>query len=238
MAQLATNDRQRATPFSRESMHVALPLVGGASDTTLALECHGCKDMRALPLTWSALCFSRRQGSSSLSEDNMTKTVIALLTAGALVASCGRNEPDYEDVADRALDGAGLQAAEADYDADAKVIHVTGTVASEADRQRAGDVVSAAVGSGAQVANEVTVQGGHEETANDFDDAIETRLNNVVQLDAALKESSITFDAAEGIVTITGRVPTAAMKDRVGTLARAEAGVRDVVNSLEVGPKS
>ena len=27
-------------------------------------------------------------------------------------------------------------------------------------------------------------------------------------------------------------------KDRVGTMAKAEAGVRDVVNSLEVGPKS
>ena len=168
----------------------------------------------------------------------MTKTVIALLTAGALVASCGRNEPDYEDVADRALDGAGLQAAEADYDADAKVVHVTGVVTNEADRQRAGDVVSAAVGSGAQVANEVTVQGGHEETANDFDNAIETRLNNVVELDAGLKDHGISFDAVNGVVTITGRVPSVAVKDRVGTLARAESGVRDVVNSLEVGPKS
>jgi osmotically-inducible protein OsmY len=168
----------------------------------------------------------------------MTKTLIALLTAGLLATSCGRNEPDYEDVAERALDGAGLQAAEADYDADAKVIHVTGTVTSEADRQRAGDVVSAAVGSGAQVANELTVEGGHEETANDFDDAIETRLNNVVEMDQALKEHSITFDAVNGVVTITGRVPTVAMKDRVATLARAEAGVRDVVNSLEVGPES
>lgn len=168
----------------------------------------------------------------------MTKLVIALLTAGALVASCGRNEPDYEDVADRALDGAGLQAAEADYDADAKVIHVTGVVASETDRQRAGDVVSAAVGTGAQVANEVTVEGGHEQTANDFDDAIETRLSNVVKLDAALKDHAISFDASQGVVTITGRVPTVEMKDRVGTLARAESGVRDVVNSLEVGPKS
>jgi osmotically-inducible protein OsmY len=168
----------------------------------------------------------------------MTKTVIALLTAGALVASCGGHQPDYEDVADRALDGAGLQAAEADYDSDAKVIHVTGVVASEADRQRAGDVVSAAIGTGAQVANEVTVQGGHEVTANDFDDAIETRLNNVVKLDAGLKDHAITFDAAQGVVTITGRVPTVEVKDRVGTLARAESGVRDVVNSLEVGPKS
>ena len=168
----------------------------------------------------------------------MIRTVIALLTAGALVASCGRNEPDYEDVADRALDGAGLQAAEADYDATAKVVHVTGTVASEADRQRAGDVVSAAVGSGAQVANEVTVQGGHQETANDFDNAIETRLNNVVELDAGLKDHSIAFDAVNGVVTITGRVPSVAVKDRVDALARAESGVRDVVNSLEVGPKS
>lgn len=168
----------------------------------------------------------------------MTKTLIALLAAGALCTSCGSSEPDYEDVADRALAGAGLQATEADYDADAKVIHVTGTVTSETDRQRAGDVVSAAVGSGAQVANEVTVEGGHEQTADDFDDAIETRLGNLVQLDQALKEHSISFDAANGVVTITGRVPTVAMKDRIGTLARAEAGVRDVVNSLEVGPKS
>lgn len=167
----------------------------------------------------------------------MTKTVIALLTAGAIVAtSCGRGEPDFEDLADRALDGAGLSAADADYDDDAKVVHVTGTVASEFDRQRAGDVVSAAVAGGAQVANEVTVEGGHAETANDLDSGIETRLENVVELDASLKEHSITFDAANGIVTITGRVPSVSAKDRVTTLARAEPGVRDVVNSLEVGP--
>jgi osmotically-inducible protein OsmY len=129
-----------------------------------------------------------------------------------------------------------LQAAEADYDSDAKVVHVTGTVASETDRQRAGDVVIAAVGTGAQVANEVTVQGGHAETANDFDNAIETRLNNVVELDARLNEHAITFDAVNGIVTITGRVPSASVKAQVGTLARNESGVRDVVNSLEVGP--
>jgi osmotically-inducible protein OsmY len=166
----------------------------------------------------------------------MTKTVIALLAAGAITAtSCGRNEPDFEDIADRALASAGLPAAEADYDSDAKVVHVTGTVASETDRQRAGDVVIAAVGTGAQVANEVTVEGGHAETANDFDNAIETRLNNVVELDARLNEQAITFDAVNGVVTITGRVPSAAMKDQVGTLAKNESGVRDVVNSLEVG---
>jgi osmotically-inducible protein OsmY len=167
----------------------------------------------------------------------MTRTVIALLAAGAIAAtSCGRSETDFEEVADRALDNAGLTAAEADYDSDAKVVHLTGTVASESDRQRAGDVVIAAVGSGAQVANEVTVEGGHAETANDFDSAIETRLNNVVELDTRLNEHEIAFDAVNGVVTITGRVPSASEKEQVGTLARNESGVRDVVNSLEVGP--
>jgi osmotically-inducible protein OsmY len=37
------------------------------------------------------------------------------------------------------------------------------------------------------------------------------------------------------VVTITGRVSTLAEKDRVGEMTRKEEGVRDVVNSLEVG---
>jgi osmotically-inducible protein OsmY len=166
----------------------------------------------------------------------MTK-VASLLGTGLLVGSiaCGVGGPDYEDQANKALDGANLDAVDADYDASERVVHVTGTVPSEVDRQRAGDIVEQAVNNGARVANEVTVAGGHEELADDLDGGIETRLENRVELDPTLKDHSISFDANNGVVTISGRVPTASDKERVETMARSEEGVRDVTNALEVG---
>ena len=166
----------------------------------------------------------------------MTK-VGFLLGTGLLVGSiaCGLGGPDYEEQANKALDGANLDAVDADYDASERVVHVTGTVPSEVDRQRAGDIVEQAVNNGARVANEVTVAGGDEEIADDLDGGIETRLENRVELDPTLKDQEISFDANNGVVTISGRVPTASDKERVETMTRSEEGVRDVTNALEVG---
>ena len=187
----------------------------------------------------SATCFLGRV-TVRLMKGVVMKTSRALVGVGlfAAVMACNRNEPNYEGMANDALDKANLSAVDADYDATDPVVHVKRTVTSETDRQRAGDVVQAVLNNQAQVANEVTVEGGHEQTADDFDGAIETRLNNRVDLDAALKDQDITFDANNGIVTITGRVPTAGAKDKVGQMVKDESGVRDVVNALEVGPKS
>ena len=164
----------------------------------------------------------------------MTK-IASLLGTGLLVGSmaCGGG-PDYEEQANKALDGAKLDAVDANYDASERVVHVTGTVPSEVDRQRAGDIVEQAVNNGARVANEVTVAGGDEKIADDLDGGIETRLENRVELDPTLKDHSISFDANNGVVTISGRVPTAGDKERVETMVRAEEGVRDVTNALEV----
>ena len=165
----------------------------------------------------------------------MTK-LASLVGTGLLVGTvaCGMGGPDYEEQANKALDGANLDAVDADYDASERVVHVTGTVSSESDRQRAGDIVEQAVNNGARVANEVTVAGGDERIADDLDGGIETRLENLVELDPALKDHSISFDANNGVVTITGRVPTAGDKERVDKMARSEEGVRDVTNALEV----
>jgi hyperosmotically inducible protein len=166
----------------------------------------------------------------------MTK-VASLVGTGLLVGSiaCGMGGPDFEEQANKALDGANLDAVNADYDASERVVHVRGTVPSELDRQRAGDIVEQAVNNGARVANEVTVAGGHEELADDLDGGIETRLENRVELDPALKDHDVSFDANNGVVTITGRVPTADDKERIETMTRSEEGVRDVTNALEVG---
>jgi hypothetical protein len=107
------------------------------------------------------------------------------VSAGLLVAAaaCGSNQPDYEELANTALDRANLADVDANYDAGDRVVHVTGTVTSEADRERAGQVVEQAVGTGARVANEVMVEGGHAAMADDLDAGIETRLKNLMQED-------------------------------------------------------
>jgi hypothetical protein len=101
---------------------------------------------------------------------------------------------------------------DADYDNDAKTIHLTGTVNTENERQRAADVVQKAVGNGAQVANEVTVANVDEGIADDLDGGLETRLDELVDNEADLKDDSIAFDANNGVITITatsGAAPSA-----------------------------
>jgi osmotically-inducible protein OsmY len=166
------------------------------------------------------------------------KLVLGCFAATMMIASaaCGPRTPDYEKTADTALSSAALDDVEADYDNDAKTIHLTGTVNTENERQRAADVVQKAVGNGAQVANEVTVANVDENTADDLDDGLETRLDELVDNEAELKDDSISFDANNGVLTITGNVGSAAERDRVGDMARSQPGVKDVINSLEVKP--
>jgi osmotically-inducible protein OsmY len=172
-----------------------------------------------------------------LEEDDM-KLALGCLAAATLIATtaCGPKTPDYEKTADTALSSAALDKVDANYDNDAKTIHLTGTVDTENDRQRASDVVQKAVGDGAQVANEVTVANKDEGIADDLDNGIETHLGNLVDQEADLKDDSIDFDANNGVVTITGEVKSSAERDKVGDLARSQPGVKDVVNSLEVKP--
>ncbi len=168
------------------------------------------------------------------------KLAVGCFAAALMIATaaCGPRTPDYEKTADDALSTAALDDVDANYDNDAKTVHLTGTVNTENERQRAGDVVQKAIGTGAQVANEVTVANRNEEIANDFDGALETRLDELVDNEADLKDNSITFDVNNGIITITGDVNSAAERDRVGDLARSQPGAKDVVNSLEVKPNA
>jgi len=152
------------------------------------------------------------------------------------VAACGPRHPDYEKTADNALSSAALDKVNADYDNDAKTIHLKGTVNTESDRQRAEDVVQKAVGNGAHVANEVTVANKDAGIADDLDGGIQTRLKDLVKNEPELKDDNIDFQTNNGVVTISGHVDNTAERDKVGDLARSTPGVRDVVNSLEIKP--
>lgn len=166
------------------------------------------------------------------------RLAVGCFAAAVLIstAACGQRNPDFEKTADEALSSAALDDVDADYDNDAKTIHLTGTVNTENERQRAADVVQKAVGTGAQIANEVTVANKDDAIADDFDGALENRLDELVDNDPNLKDDGISFNANNGVVTITGDVDTTAERDRVGDIARSQPGVKDVVNSLEVKP--
>lgn len=161
-------------------------------------------------------------------------TAIVGIAALASAVACGPKERDYETMSKTALSRAGIENVKSNYDSKAKTVHLSGTVPTTADRDRAGEVATQAVAPYAQVANEVTVEGRDAKTADDLDSGLSTRLENLVDQDKTLQKTDIDFDVKNGIVTIKGNVQTAAQKTQVEQMARSQPGVKDVVNSLEV----
>ncbi|MGE0815784.1 MAG: BON domain-containing protein [Vicinamibacterales bacterium] len=155
-------------------------------------------------------------------------------TLAVTVAACQRS-PDIEGMATGALESAALQdAVDAAYDESTQVVRLTGTVDTSSDRDRALDVVRASVGNRAQIANEIVVTGMQAEMADDLDDGIETRFDTQWKAAPEAKNADVDLRVENGVVTLTGEVPTATAKTRAEEVARSIPGVKDVVNALEV----
>jgi len=151
-------------------------------------------------------------------------------------AACNRG-PDPEDQINKALKAAQLDTVKADWDKDAHVAHLKGTVEQATDRQRAEEVASQAVGTSGRVLNEVTIKDVTDRTAGDLDSGIKARLNDTIKLDQVLRDRDIDFDVNNGVVTVKGDVRTAAEKAKVTDIVKATPGVKDMANALEIKPK-
>lgn len=169
--------------------------------------------------------------------------VAAALTSGACSNTSNTNSgtnaarpADPQKTAEQALKDANLDKVSVDWDKDARVAHLKGTVDTADDRQRAETVASRAVGTSGRVLNEVTIAGNNEKNADDLDGGIKTRLKNLVSEDAVLKQRNIDFDVNNGMVTVKSDVRTAAEKGKVTDLIKTVPGVKDSVNSLEIKP--
>jgi osmotically-inducible protein OsmY len=136
------------------------------------------------------------------------------------------------------LKSANIHDVNVDYDRNAKVVHLKGAVDSATERSRAEQIAQRAVGTSGTVANELTVKGVTDRTADDHDGDIRRELKAKVDNDTALKDRDINFDVNNGVVTIKGDVPTAANKQKVGQMAQSTQNVKDVVNSLDVKPNN
>ena len=167
----------------------------------------------------------------------ITRYGSALAMVLALGAAACNRAPDPENQISKALKDAQLNDVKVDWDKDAHIAHLKGTVDQATDKQRAEDVAAAAVGTSGRVLNEVTIKGMNDKIADDMDGGIKTRLKNMISEDQELKEHEIDFDVNNGVVTVKGSVATAAEKNRVSQIVKNAPGVKDMANALEIKPK-
>src|SRR2546422_975600 len=110
--------------------------------------------------------------------------IVALIVAAALgAAACSRPGPNPTANTEQALKDAKLVDVKVDWDKDAQIAHLKGTVDSVADRQRAEEVANSTVGTSGRVLNEVTVKGVNERTADDLDGRIKSDLKRAINED-------------------------------------------------------
>jgi osmotically-inducible protein OsmY len=162
--------------------------------------------------------------------------VCAALLSSTLLLACNR-QPDVKDQVDRSLKQAKLDDVNVDYDKNAHVVHLKGSVDTPAERQRAEEVATSAVGTAGTVLNELTVKGMNDKTADNQDGQIKDHLKEMVGNDQVLRDRNVDFDVNNGVVTVSGDVRTAAEKTKVSEMVKSASGVKDFANELEVKPK-
>jgi osmotically-inducible protein OsmY len=162
------------------------------------------------------------------------KQLAAVAGMAACISSGCHRGPDTRNNVRQALDHANMQQVQVKVDDDANIVHLQGTVVSLTDRTRAQQVADAVVGTTGRVLNEVTVKGLNDQNAGDLDRAIRKTLDKMVDDDPTLKQRDVNFEVANGMVAITGEVRSADEKNRVGDLAKAAPGVKDVANGLQI----
>ena len=168
----------------------------------------------------------------------VTHTSVAVAFTLALAAgACSTTEaPDPSDRAEQALRDANLSAVNVDWDQEARVAHLKGTVDSTRERERAAAVAETAVGTSGRVLNELTVENVTDKTADDLDGGIRSTLNELVDRDQVLRDRDIDFDVNNGMVTVKGEVRTTAEKTKVSDLVKGAPGVKEFANALEIKP--
>jgi hyperosmotically inducible protein len=160
--------------------------------------------------------------------------VIGAVASAVSVGACQRG-PDVERMAEGAIESAALQdQVDVNFDRSAGVVRLSGTVDSADQRERAADVVRASIGTRAEVANEIVVEGAHAEAADDLDSGIEERFETLLGNSPEINAGDVDLRVENGVVTLSGTVPTDADRTKVEGLVRSIPGVRETVNSVRV----
>ena len=151
--------------------------------------------------------------------------VIRALASAVSVGACQRG-PDVERMAEGALESIAL---EDNVDANSTAPRASsGCLApwiAPTQRTRAADAVKASIGTRAQVANEIVVEGAHAKAADDLDAGIEERFETLMENSPDVDSSDVDLRVANGVVTLTGTVPRDADRTKIEGLVRSIPGV-------------
>ncbi len=163
--------------------------------------------------------------------------VFPLFIAGVL-AGCSINSksPDVADKIRRSLDQSGYKDVSVSQDREKGVITLTGTVASDDDKASVESIAKTNAGSQV-VADEVAVRPPEAESEAkavdaDTDKAIE-KIVDAVLVKNKLKKG-VKYDVKNGVVTLSGDVPSQSRRTQVEKLVSEIPNVRQVVNELDV----
>ena len=138
-----------------------------------------------------------------------------------------------------------LEDSDIDVDTAARVVTLSGTVASEAGRARAVQLARATEGV-KSVNDKLRVAPESDRTARDTADAakaggrrvtdgwIKSKVYAQFLTEDALQESDIDVDVKSGVVTLKGTVNTEAARTRAVAIAKATDGVKNVNDALKV----
>ena len=162
--------------------------------------------------------------------------VAALIFSAPLITACAKNDntPNYESRVKDRLKDANIKDVDANWNKDEHALHLSGKVQAEAEKQRAEVVANEVVGTSGRVVNEVKVEGVD---TRDEDKRIEDRLDDLFKNDQKTQDNlDLKFDSKAGVVTVTGKAPSQAEKERIAERVRSVDGVKDVVNDLDVKP--
>jgi hyperosmotically inducible protein len=164
-------------------------------------------------------------------------TISFMFLAGTLAGcSTSGKSPDVSGNIRKSLDGAGFRDVSVSQDREKGVVTLNGHVPSENDKTQAESIVKAEA-AGQVVSDQIAVlpPGGEREAKridSDTDKAIEKNL------DAALVQhklqKGVSYDAKNGVVTLSGNVNSQARRRQVQEVAQAVPNVQQVVNELQI----
>ncbi len=160
----------------------------------------------------------------------LSGAVAALVVVG--LSACSSFKSDTADRVDQALKQANVKNVDVDWDKEANVVHLEGTVDTPDQRSKAEQVATDVVGTSGKVINELTVEGMDDTTADNADGLIKSRIEDAVRADPQLTNRTIDVNVTDASGDAHrrsqhGRREGEGRPDREGDRGRQGRGQRD-----------
>ena len=164
-------------------------------------------------------------------------TVVLLVSVLLLMACSQRDNVSYKNDVKKALEQAELKDVTVSEDQDKNTITLGGTLHSGDAKAKAEEIARAAA-SPRIIANEISVQPVGSESqakavASNLDEGIDKNYRAAL-ISSGLDKQHITFDAKNGLLTLTGSVHNTTDRQRAEKLASGIPNVQQVLNQIQV----